>query len=324
MSENRFNRPPPAMGLRIQWDALPERVKAAVGAKLGGPVARAENQTGGFSPGVAARVRTRGGTRAFIKAASPSPNPSSPPMHRREVMIASVFSSRVPAPRFLWSLDDGEEGWIVLAFEDIDGRTPLQPWDAGELGRVLDDVVRLSESLTPSPLDISLAGTAVEGLFGRKYWGRCMSEGLPAGLDAWSRRHIETLAALENEAVEAVTGQTLVHFDVRADNVMLTADKVYFVDWAHARVGAAWLDMALMAPSVEMQGGMDAEEMLMRHPEARRADPRALNAAIAALAGFFTVESLGPPPPGLPTLRAFQAAQGKATREWLAGRTGLD
>ena len=317
------NIPPPAMGVRTQWDALPDRVKAAIGAKLGGPVTRAENQTGGFSPGVAARVITRDGTRAFIKAVSPSPNPSSPPMHRREVMIASAFPPGVPAPKFLWSLDEGGEGWVVLAFEDIDGRTPLQPWDAGELDRVLDAVIGLSETLTPSPLDMALAGTAVEGLFGRKYWGRCISRGLPAGIDAWSRRHIETLAALENEAVEAVGGETLVHFDIRADNVVLTADRVYFVDWAHARVGAAWLDMVLMTPSVAMQGGADAETMLMRHPAARRADPRFLDVAIAALAGFFIVESLQPPPPGLPTLRAFQAAQGREAREWLAGRTGL-
>jgi len=43
---------------------------------------------------------------------------------------------------------------------------------------------------------------------------------------------------------------------------------------------------------------------------------------VAAIAGYFTRQSLQPPPPGLPTVRAFQAAQGVVARDWLALRTG--
>jgi len=39
---------------------------------------------------------------------------------------------------------------------------------------------------------------------------------------------------------------------------------------------------------------------------------------VAAVAGFFTSRALQPPPPGLPTVRAFQAAQGEVTRRWVA------
>jgi hypothetical protein len=48
-----------------------------------------------------------------------------------------------------------------------------------------------------------------------------------------------------------------------------------------------------------------------------------VNCALASLAGYFTRHSLLPPPPGLPTLRAFQAAQGTVARRWLAQRTRL-
>ena len=34
-------------------------------------------------------------------------------------------------------------------------------------------------------------------------------------------------------------------------------------------------------------------------------------------------EAVQPSPPGLPTLRAFQDAQGSVAREWIAQRTGL-
>jgi hypothetical protein len=48
-----------------------------------------------------------------------------------------------------------------------------------------------------------------------------------------------------------------------------------------------------------------------------------VNAAIASFAGFLSYFALQPPPPGLPTLRAFQGAQGEVARRWLRERTGL-
>ena len=94
------------------------------------------------------------------------------------------------------------------------------------------------------------------------------------------------------------------------------------MDWPYARVGASYVDAAFFAPSVAMQGGPQPEELLSRLPQARRADPDALTAVIAAVAGFFTGEVLRPAPPGLPTLRPFQAAQGEVARRWLARRIG--
>jgi thiamine kinase-like enzyme len=130
------------------------------------------------------------------------------------------------------------------------------------------------------------------------------------------------LADLELSAIAAVTGETLLHFDVRADNVLLTDDRVWFVDWPHASVGAAWVDVVCFAPSVTMQGGPPPEEVIARHPACRTADPSAITATVAAVAGYFTHRALQPPPPGLPTVRAFQAAQGLVARRWLAQRTG--
>jgi len=50
----------------------------------------------------------------------------------------------------------------------------------------------------------------------------------------------------------------------------------------------------------------------------RSADPRQVAATLCALGGYFTYQSLQPAPAGLPTVRAFQAAQGEVTRRWLA------
>ncbi len=84
------------------------------------------------------------------------------------------------------------------------------------------------------------------------------------------------------------------------------------------------VDVVLFAPSVAMQSGPPPEELLVRHPFSRRADAGAVAAVVAAMAGFFTREALQPDPPGLPTLRAFQAAQGEVARSWLARALSWD
>lgn len=211
---------------------------------------------------------------------------------------------------------------MVLVFEDVEGRHPAEPWRGVELDRVLDALVALSGALTPSPLPPGRVDSATSwGVTGGGWWRRVRDD-RPPNLDAWSRRHLNALAEIEAGAPTAVAGDTLLHLDLRADNLLLTPDRVLVVDWPHARVGAAWLDAAFFAPSVAMQGGPHPDALLARHPAARAADAAAVTAAVAAIAGFFTREALRPPPPGLPTLRAFQAAQGAVARRWLVNRTG--
>jgi hypothetical protein len=71
-----------------------------------------------------------------------------------------------------------------------------------------------------------------------------------------------------------------------------------------------------------MQGGPDPEPTFANHPVAAGADPGAVTTTLAALAGFLVGDSRLPPPPGLPTLRAFQLGQGLAALDWLRRRTG--
>lgn len=313
---------PAAAGQRIAWEALPEHVRGAVEGWLGSPIVSATTQPGGFSPGVASRLVAADGRRVFVKAVSASPNRDSPRFHRREIRIASALPADAPVPPLLWSMDEGGDGWVVLAFEDVEGQHPVLPWKLDELNRVLDAQAALAESLTPSPLGEDVADSVVNWLnrHGRG-WNRLLEDPLP-GMDEWTLRNIVKLAQLEGQAPSAAQGDTLLHFDTRADNVLLTPDKVYFVDWPHARLGQAWVDVVLMAPSVNMQGGPDPEELLQRHPAGRAANPDAVSAVIAAAAGFFTNQSLQPPSVGIPGLRNFQASQGVIARRWLQDRTG--
>jgi thiamine kinase-like enzyme len=120
-----------------------------------------------------------------------------------------------------------------------------------------------------------------------------------------------------------VEGDALVHCDIRADNLLIAGDSVYVLDWPWARIGAAWIDLVAMAPSVTMQGGLQPEEFLSRLDLAS-VTPEAIDAVVASLAGYFVVRALEPAPQGIPTVRAFQAAQGRVALAWLRARTGWD
>jgi hypothetical protein len=72
-----------------------------------------------------------------------------------------------------------------------------------------------------------------------------------------------------------------------------------------------------------MQGGPDPESYLRRFPvDAVPAD--AIDAVLCTITGFFVHHSLEPPPPGIPTLRPFQAAQGRIALAWLRDRLGWE
>jgi aminoglycoside phosphotransferase (APT) family kinase protein len=288
-------RPPAAAGVRPGWEEVPGRVRAAIEAWLDDRVTVAESAPGGFSPGLAARLQTRDGRRVFVKAVGPEPNPDSSAMHRKEAEVVRALPSEAPVPRLLWSHDEGEEGWVVLVFEDVHGRSPAEPWRAEELDRSPDALAALARLLTPSPLPQTTVG-GVDGwpIIAWGHWRKLVEE-RPARLDGWSLRHLDRLAELEVGAPEAAAGDTLLHLDLRADNLLLTPDRIVVVDWPHARVGAPWVDLLFFAPSAAMQGGPPPEELLSRYPPARHADPAAITAVVCAIAGFFVGEGLCSP-----------------------------
>ena len=317
---------PPDHGVRLEWTDMPWRVRGEVERWLGGRVVRAATQRTGFSPGVAARLTSDDGRRVFVKAVGPEPRPDTPAMHRREARVMTALPSTAPVPRLLWSCDEGEGGWVVLVFEDLDGHHPSEPWQKAELHRVVAALEDLSTLLTPSPLPSAMVGSAGSAFAPDVHgWSRLRNE-QPSRMDyvdEWSRRHIETLVAIERTVGSALMGDTLLNMDVRADNILFTPGRTWFVDWPLARVGPPWMDAVAFAATVPMQGGPPPEEVASMHFAFHDADSDAVTAAVVAMAGYFTYKAVQPPLPGLPTLRAFQDAQGVIARKWTAQRTGF-
>lgn len=297
-----------ASGTRIGWDDLPARVRRAVTDILGSEVVEAVSQSGGFSPGTADRVRTAAGRRAFVKAVSPAQNEHSPLLHRREAHVTAALPAHAPTPTLLGTYDDGD--WIALVLTDVEGRHPATPWRPDELTHVRAALDDLAKTLTPSPVDVAAAAEHLrDDLTG---WHRLRDAPPAGGLDDWTATHLDDLCLRAERGLAALTGDTLTHTDIRADNVLIDEHgTVTVVDWPHATRGPAWLDTLLLLINVRVNGGRPDLTTI-------DADQDDLTGVVAGLAGFFADAARQPPPPGLPTLRAFQRAQADAVVEWLA------
>ncbi len=303
-------------GNRLAWAQLPDTVRKSIEVAVGSTVVDAVSQPGGFSPGFAARLRLADGRRVFAKAIGAAQGSDAVAFYRREAGIASRLPASVAAPRLLWS--GGGEDWAALVFEEVDGHNPRLPWRPADWRRVHDALVGLARERTPSPVDLPPVAADPDLFSG---WRSLAADPeLAAALDPWARANVDRLAALEAGWPDAAAGDTLVHGDLRADNVLLAGERVLFVDWPHAGTGAPWIDLLGMLPSVAMQGGPDPADVWRTSPLARGVDPAAVDSVLAAVAGFFVHGALLPAPPGLPTLRRFQRLQGEPALAWLRSR----
>jgi len=300
--------------MRVPYDDLPAVLHDWIEGVLGAPVVAATTQIGGFSPGVAARLRCSDGTRAFVKAVSADVNPDSPALHRREAEVLRLLPDDLPVPRLLASYD--EPPWMALLVDDVEGRQPTLPWNDDELDRMLA-LTRAVGEARGLPLE-----PATEDLRRWTGWSRFAADGTTPN-DEWARRNFDALLALEAGAPDAAAGDHLVHLDVRADNVLLSPSRAWLVDWPWAVAGPRWLDVVASAPAVAMQGGPSPEAFLLRSGLVGPDDDEAVTAVVAAFIGMLTWLAQLPPPPGLPTVRVFQAAQAEIGLRWLAGRLAL-
>jgi aminoglycoside phosphotransferase (APT) family kinase protein len=302
-----------ASGVRISWADLPghirERVEQLIG---GGAVVAAESQTGGFSPGTADRVLTESGGRAFVKAVSASLNADSARMARREIRISKVIPAHAPVPRLLGEYDDGE--WVVLILEDVAGAHPRTPWVEAEIDAASAALAGLAQALTPAP-DFDLPRVTDYLADDFACWDK-IAAAPPADLDPWLAAHLDALRAASAHGFAALAaGETLAHCDIRADNLIVRSDsgRILIVDWPWGAIGPAWLDRVLLAINVIVHGG-DPARLLTG------VDPADATGVVAGFTGYFHHRSRMPPPPGLPTVRAFQRFQGDALVPWLRTR----
>ncbi|SDT68575.1 aminoglycoside phosphotransferase family protein [Actinoplanes derwentensis] len=296
-------------GVRIGWADLPSPIQLDIEQIIGGgPIVAADSQAGGFSPGTADRVRAASGARAFVKAVTPALNQQSADMARDELRITAALPRHAASPRMLGGFDTGD--WVVLVLEDIEGVHPRTPWVDDEIRATAAALRELATALTPAP--IGGLPTVYEKYAEEFSSWDALAADVPADLDPWAAAHLDDLRAAADRGVAAlVHGETLVHADLRADNILVRPDgDLVIVDWPHACVGPAWTDSVLLAINVIVHGGDPA-------PLLDGVDPDIVTGVLAGAAALFHHRCRQPPPPGLPTVRAFQRFQADALLPWV-------
>lgn len=306
---------PAAHGMRMSYDQLPPSVRAYVNEHCGG-VAGAVDHPTGFSPGVAATVTTSAGQLLFVKAVSAEVNAITRDMHRREAKNLTLLAETGAAPRLIATLD--EEPWTVLVTEHIAGDMPALPWsddDVRVLVRTADDLARVTAPTALPPLADEFA-TAFTG------WRSLAREGVvPSFLPADFAGRIDALAAIEHDWIAVAEGDALVHGDIRGDNLLIerTPEQARgrLVDWPFACRGNPLLDVVGAAGALAMQGGPAPAKFVASTTAGRSASTGQVRALVIAATGYLVNAARQPPPPGLPTLRAFQRAQAELFYDWL-------
>ncbi len=305
---------------KLAWDDLPPHLHRRIEDEVGGPVVEALVQEAGFSPGAPLRLRLGTGERAFVKAATVDINADTVAMYRREAQIGKVLPPLPEVPALRTWFEDPP--WVVLIFEDVDGVRPAAPWVREELQQVIDALGHLSDRITPTP--VPGLGSVVDKLRDHyEGWTKLADDPRRLALvdhDGWLGDHLDGLRRVAADWEVVAAGDSLLHADLRSDQLLLAGQRVFVVDWAHACVGDAVVDPFLFFPSVVLEGGPPLEELISMSPRTCVAPDGDLVALASAAASYFIERSTLPPPPGLPTVRDFQRRQGTVLLDWLRTR----
>lgn len=297
---------------RLEWAHLPPALRAVIEDRCGSAVVRAVSQRSGFTPGFASVLHCDDGTRHFVKAASLVAQRPFAEAYREEARKVRTLPAEVAATLLLWTHD--ADGWVVLGFEHVAARAPHRPWREDDLSACLDMLARTASVLTPPPTGLVIDDAATDFADWPQKWVHTLA--------TFAMPHGDEAAALAARHTEVVGGDTVVHGDVRDDNLLLTDDgRVLLCDWNWPVRGAAWLDslMLLIGPRGD---GLDVETVLDAHPTFAEVDAEAIDIVLALLTGYFLTCSDDPVPSSSPYIRDHQLWQGEACWEWLCERRG--
>jgi aminoglycoside phosphotransferase (APT) family kinase protein len=309
-----------ATARRPSWADLSPAVRDLVEQLAGAPVRSAESAGTGFTPGFASRLDLADGRRIFVKAACSGDDakhgwPVSD-AYREEVRKLSALPLGAGASPVLWQYDGDvdTQRWIVAAFEWIDGVPPRRPWRPDQLDLVLAKLADIAPALSAVPAGLRLQPIAVELVEG---YGDRMSRARANGGDSVWLDNVEQLCG---RAAELTAGASVVHLDLRDDNVLIDrTGAVWIVDWNWPVVGAPWIDLVCLLLSARGDG-LNVERLLAAHPLSRDVPAEAVDALLAVLWSFWAVAASEPVPEFSPHLRSHQAWYLAVTENWLRER----
>ncbi|HEU0128728.1 MAG TPA: hypothetical protein VFQ48_09010, partial [Pseudonocardiaceae bacterium] len=175
----------------------------------------------GFTPGFASRLDLANGRSVFVKAASSADDelhgwPLSD-AYREEVRKLTALPGGIGAPSLLWHRDVELDGlrWIVVGFQYVDATPPRRPWRREQLALVLDKLSATAAVLTAVPPELGLEPVAQHLV--ERYPQRLAQARQAHGASEW----LDTVEELCAEGVDRTAGESIVHLDLRDDNILI-------------------------------------------------------------------------------------------------------
>ncbi len=300
--------------VRAQWTDLPDSIRTRVERIAGGEHRADTSQPGGFSTGVAARVQFVDGSRLFVKAVPVSAS-GTYELYVREASILRGLSPELPAAHLIDAFQDS--GWFALVIEDVTGRHPARGADSPDTVHVLDAIHALS-SVRADP---NLPTLADELSDDAGSWLRLQAAGLLDETTPWCRAHLTMLQELAASVGDAVSGDRLIHGDLRADNILIDdTGRARLLDWPWAARGAGWEDALLYVLDLLVADPAAEVDPLLAHPVFAHGSAAQQNALLAAIAGAWFEKCRLPAQEGMDELRAFQRREALTAVAWLERR----
>ncbi|MFC6153704.1 phosphotransferase [Nocardioides yefusunii] len=308
--------PPLDSARRLEWAHLPPLLRDRIEQRCGAPVLGAESIEAGFTPGMASVLTCADGSQHFVKVASHRAQASFAASYAEELARLRQLPPDAPAPALLWSQEDDE--WVVFATEFVDAEPVARPWSLADLEACLDSLAEIAERFTPAPAAMNLPTFADE----TAAWAGAWRGLTPPTSDENAAELAAEAAVLARRARDLLVGETLVHGDLRADDVLLPPDSAaLFCDWNWPARGPEWLDSYMLLVAARGDG-VDVDAVIADRPLLASAPAEAVDSLLALMAGYFVRAGCGSVPPNSPHVRDHQYWTGSACWQWLADRRG--
>jgi hypothetical protein len=278
--------------------ALVDRVYQVVGSH---PVAW-EPVTRGWTTAQRWVARLQDGSSVFVKAAVDED--SADWLRTEHHNYSAIVGPWMPS-MLGWEELDGP--FPILILEDLSSAHWPPPWDESLIDRVLATLTDLHDTDAP-PGTPTLDNLVGEDL--RQGWARVLDDPRPflaLGLCShrWLEEALPELLAVVQDM--DLSGDDLLHCDVRSDNLCFEGSRTLLVDWNWVCLGNGKFDVAAWLPSLHWEGGPEPGSLLSGETE-----------IVAALAGYLASRAgLEPPWPGS-RVREIQLTQLKAALPWAA------
>jgi fructosamine-3-kinase len=316
------------------WNEVPAAVKTSTERLFGSEIVGAEIVWGGYSPSATFKITFKNGKNVFCKGVHPRQT-----QFGKDAFLSekAVYESGVVAefhPRY-YGCVEGED-WNLLFLEDLSHGSLELPWSRVNAFAVIEKLAhfhqRFFQKEMPQWIPVVSESPIFYKTFRERFWFELSSDTKAlksfvsymeeSGVDSrWLREVLPQFVDLETKIIDLGGPKTLLHFDLRSDNILFVDSEPVFLDWPFLSYGSPAYDLVFFA-SCFGEGGPHPDEMLA-HYEARsgfKVNPADIQILIAFFTGFFADRVQEPPPPELPRLRGVQKLQLVALLEWAKSR----